>query len=184
VKTVLTVAEYALGFIALAVFAFIIFSTPPTSDAEWRRAFLIGGGLAVVETSILLSRQTPCNRLILAANFWLMAGAAAFLLQQWWWLRLYRGWGAAGLLGTMVLVGIVASAVSPAGFVAEAGPHLAVLQASLVLLGIALFAWAHVAFATTSPRGAYLPILGLAVGNHLLRLWVRRQGAAAQKAKS
>ena len=55
--TVLTVAEYLLGFFAIAAFAAYAFAHGKPADERWQHAFLIGGGLAVLEVGLLVWRR-------------------------------------------------------------------------------------------------------------------------------
>ena len=105
-----------------------------------------------------------------------MAGGLAAYLQQWWWLKAYQQLGEAGLFISMVLVGLAATAFSPAGFVAAVGPRRPVVLASLGLLVavcVALLAAVH--FRGNVKFAAVLPVIALSWLNRLLRRAVARR---------
>lgn len=164
------VAEYLLGFLALAVFAYLAFGRGQPTDQGLVWAFKVSALLAAVETAVLLARPTPANRLILGANAWLIAGGTAAFLEQWWWLLLCQRFGEASLFMAILLVGVLSTAFSPVGFIAKAGPRLAVRRSSLVLLacvGGALAAAVH--FRGQVQYAAVLPVIALSWVNRLLR---------------
>lgn len=142
----LALVEYVLGFLALALFAFMAYGSGPPTDERLLLAFKVSAPVAVVELAVLWWRAAPANRLILGANLWLTAGGLAALLQQWWWLKGYQQFGEAGLFVAMALVGLVTTAFSPAGFVAAVGPRRPVVLASLGLFAVIF----HKAFADIS----------------------------------
>ena len=123
----LAVLEYLLGFLALALFAFLAFGGGPATDDRLLFAFKASAPVAVFELAVLFWRTAPANRLILGANLWLAAGGLAAFLQQWWWLKGYQQLGEASLFISMGIVGLATTALSPAGFVAAAG-HAAPLS--------------------------------------------------------
>lgn len=170
------ILSYLLGFIALATFAAIAFGSGAPTEAIWRKAFLIGGGLAAAELAVLFYLPKPANRLIIAANVYLMCGGLAFALKQWWFLRGYEQFGLTGILLCMLFVGVVSTFVSRAGFVGVAGKPDAVRHASYGLLGLVVLG---IAMAQTFPgihKGVGAAIItGLALSHRALRIWVRRQ---------
>lgn len=166
----LAVLEYLLGFLALALFAFLAFGGGAATDDKLLFAFKASAPVAVVELAVLFWRATPANRLIVGANLWLAAGGLAALLQQWWWLRGYQQLGEASLFISMGIVGLVTTALSPTGFVAATGPRRAVILASLALLAgvlVALAAAAH--FRGNVKYAAVIPVIALSWLNRLLR---------------
>ncbi len=166
----LAVLEYLLGFIALALFAYLAFGRGPSTDESFVFAFKVSSLVAAVELGLLLARQSPANRLIVGANLWLIAGGVAAFLQQWWWLRVYQQFGEASLFAAIFLVGVYFTLSSPTGFIAKQGPKPIVRRASLVLLAavvaallVAIYFRGNVKFA------AVLPIIALSWLNRLLR---------------
>lgn len=97
--------EYLLGFLALALFAYLAFGSATTSDEQFVFAFKASGAVAAAELATLLARATPANRLIIGANIWLIAGGMAALLEQWWFLRTYQQFGEASLFCAMLHAG-------------------------------------------------------------------------------
>jgi hypothetical protein len=176
------VVEYLLGFFALAVFASYAFAAGAPTDERWIAAFKLGGSLALVELTVLLFRQAPANRLILAANLWLVIAAGAAFLEQWWVLLLYQKFGEASLFAAMLTVGVTAMLVSPSGFVAATGKRRDVLLASGVLaLAVAAALCAAVVFRGDVKLAAIAPVIALAWLNRGLRSAVRR-GASQEAA--
>ena len=166
----LAVVEYLVGFIALALFAYLVFGRGPSSDDTFVLAFKASALLAVVELWYLLARAAPANRLILGANIWLITGGVAAFLEQWWWLRIYQQAGEASLFLTMLLVGLVSTFSSPAGFIAKTGPKSSVRHASMVLLtavGCALVVAIY--FRGNVTYAAVIPVITLSWLNRLLR---------------
>ena len=176
-RVIVTVAEYLLGFIALAVFASVAFGSGSPSDVRMVFAFKIAAAIAAVELAVLLRRNKPANRLIIGANIWLLAGGAAAFLEQWWWLRGYQVLGEAGLFAAMAVVGVLTLPL-PNGFVDAAGPRSTVLWCSVALLGcvgICLALAIHVL--GDVKLAAVLPVIGLSWLNRLLRQVVVRSVA-------
>lgn len=172
-KPTFAIVEYLLGFVALALFAFLAFGRGPASDEAFVHAFKVSGLAAAIEVAFLLARTKPANRLILGANIWLIAGATAAHLELWWWLRAYQQFGEASLFASMLLVGLASTWLSPSGFVAKLGPIVQVRRASLLLLASVLVALAvAVYFRGDVKYAAVLPVVLLSWFNRLLRLSV------------
>lgn len=166
----LTILEYLLGFIALALFAYLSFGQGPVTDDKLLHAFKVSGILAIAELAFLISRVKPANRLIIGANLWLIAGALAAYLEQWWWLQLYQRSGEASLFVSILIVGLATTWWSPSGFIAKLGPIAQVRRASLLLLASVLIALAlAVYFRGNVEYAAVLPVVALSWLNRLLR---------------
>jgi hypothetical protein len=179
VNRLIGLIEYLLGFIALTAFGALAFAAAPQTSATWRHAFIVSGAIACVELAILVYRAKPANRLIIGANIWLIAGAAAFLSKQWWLLTFYERWQGISLVGAMFAVGVLTSIFSPAGFVGAIGPKPAVTLTSVALLvatGCVLwFVWQS----SEPPQSTMVaPLVGLALFNRVLRVWVSNRGKA------
>ena len=169
-SVVLAVLEYLVGFLALAFFAYLAFGRGHPTDESFVFAFKVSGVVAAVELALLLARATPANRLILGANIWLIAGSVAAFFEQWWWLRFYQQFGEASLFVSMLLVGLVSTFSSSAGFIAKRGPSPSVLRASLVLLAAVACALAvAIYFRGNVKYAAVIPVIALSWLNRLLR---------------
>ena len=169
----LAVIEYLLGFVALALFAFLAFGRGPATDDGFVHAFKVSGLFAAVEVAALLLRAKPANRLVLGANIWLIAGCLAAYLELWWWLRLYQQFGEASLFVSMLIVGLASTWLSPSGFVAKLGPTSEVRRASLLLLASVLAALVVAMYFRGDVKfAAVLPVIALSWFNRLLRLRV------------
>ena len=174
-SVVVALIEYLLGFLALAFFAFLAFGGGPSTDERLVFAFKASAPVAIVEIVALLWRSAAVNRLILGANLWLVAGGLAAFLEQWWWLRGYQQLGEASLFISMAVVGVATTALSPAGFVAAAGPRRPVVFASLALLAavcLAFFVAVH--FRGNVKFAAVVPLIALSWLNRLLQRAVPR----------
>lgn len=162
--------EYLLGFLALAVFAYLAFAAGPASDERFVHAFKVASVVALLELVALLAREVPANRLIMGANVWLIVGGAAAFLEQWWLLRIYHHFGEASLFASMLLVGVLAMWRTPAGFVGRVGARRVVLQRSwLLLLAVVLALAVAVVFRGNVKVAAVLPVIALSWLNRLLR---------------
>jgi hypothetical protein len=169
-RAALAVVEYLLGFLALAVFATLAFSSSTPSDERFVFAFKVAGCVALAELAVLFYRAAPANRLIVGANLWLLAGCVAAFAEQWWWLKGYQQLGESSLFVSMLLVGLATTAFSPVGFVAAQGERRRVLIASLVLLAAVTAALvASVRFRGAVQWAAVLPVIALSWVNRLLK---------------
>ena len=142
----------------------------PAAGMPWQGPFLLGGGMAVIATGVLLWHKRVLNRLSLGMNLYLMTGAAAFLLQLWGLLRLYGQFKAAGMLAWGIVVGVITLVWSPSGFIGV--PHRnrhAIRRYSwyLLLMAAAAFIISWVFRANLWLAGA-LPFMGLYLGQSLL----------------
>jgi hypothetical protein len=171
-----TILGYLLGFLALATFAMIAFGTGAPDVATWRRAFLIGGTVAVLELGVLFAMAKPANRLVVAANVYLAAGGLAFALQQWWFLKGYERFGLSGILLAMLVVGVVTTFASRAGFVGMHAPQSLIRRASYILLGFVLLGLVCAQAFPSVDKGAGIVIITvLAYSYRAMRNWVSRQ---------
>ena len=170
-RAISAVIEYLLGFLALALFAYLAFGRGTSSDEQFVFAFKAAGAVALAELAVLLRRAAPANRLIVGANLWLIAGGMAAVLEQWWFLRIYQHFGEASLFGAMLLVGVISTAGSSAGFIGKRGAPDKVLRASLILaaaVAVALMTAVH--FRGDVRYAAVLPVIALS----WLGRWLRR----------
>jgi hypothetical protein len=169
-QALLAVIEYLVGFLALAIFASIAFSTANPSDERFLLAFKVGACVAALELGVLAYRSAPANRLILGANLWLVLGGLAAFTEQWWWLEAYKHVGEASLFVSMLLVGVVSTAFSRAGFVAVVGHRRGVIVASLGLLAATFAALlVSVHYRGNANLAGVLPVIALSWLNRLLR---------------
>lgn len=154
-----------LQFAPLSLFATYAFWSGPPAPDRWVAAFQLGAVAALLQLAIVLRQPRPANRLILGANVYLLVAGAAAFAQQWWVLRAYDALREAGILVSMLGVGLVTTIATRAGFVAVPdAPADAVRRASLWLLGATTLAVA-MAFAFRGDRtlAAFLPIFALAM---------------------
>jgi len=173
-SVLVSIVEYLLGFFALAAFAAHAYANGAPTDERFVDAFKLAACLAAVELFLLSRRAAPTNRLIVGANVWLLVGGIAAFAQQWWLLRGYQRMGEASLFLSFLAVGVVATVLTPEGFVAAHGPKRQVVVASVALLVAVLFAlWAAIAFRGDVKFAAVLPVIGLSWLNRGLQRYAR-----------
>ena len=83
-------------FLPLSLFATYASWHGPPADDRWVEAFKLGGISAVIQLGIVLRQRRPADRLMLAANLYLVAGALAAFTRQWWVLGWYGRAGPSG----------------------------------------------------------------------------------------
>ena len=87
-------------FLPLSLFAtYAFWHGTPTND-RWVEAFKLGAVAAAIQLAIVLPRRQPADRLILAANLYLLAGGLAAFTRQWWFLGWYGLVGPSGILSS------------------------------------------------------------------------------------
>lgn len=166
-------------FLPLSLFAGHAFRHGTPTDERWVEAFQLGAAAALLQLAVVLPQRRPANRLVLAANLYLLGGGLAAVTHQWWVLRLYGVLEEAGIFLCMLGVGAVATLASSAGFVAvvEAQPER-VRRASLWLLLATLPALgASLLFRGNRVWAAVVPVVAL---GGLQRLLVHRLRSARQ----
>ncbi|WP_228064379.1 hypothetical protein [Novilysobacter avium] len=159
----------------LSLFAAYAFWNGAPDEQRWREAFQIASIAAVAQLALVLPQPRPANRLVLAANVYLMLGGLAFLLHQWWYLRLYDSLRESAIFIIMLCVGIAATLFTSPGFAAIThAPRHVVMRASISLL-VATALALGISFAFRGDRilAAVVPIICLAV---LQRVLVSRAG--------
>jgi hypothetical protein len=137
--------------------------------------------VALVELLVLFKLPKPANRLIVAANLYLMLGGLAFALKQWWVLGIYEIWALSGILLCMLAVGVLSAVFTTTGFIGAQGRSVRVRQASCLLLAlVALGAlWAKLFPSTPRDTGVVI-ITALALSQRALRAWVQRSAPAPE----
>jgi hypothetical protein len=158
-----------IQFFPLSLFAAYAFWHGAPSDARWVEAFQLGALAAFLQLLVVLPQRRPANRLILAANLYLLVGGGAALFHQWWLLSAYDALKESGIFMFMVAVGLVSTFATPAGFVAVVGPPRDVRSASYWLLAATLLALGvSLIFEGDRTWAAVVPIICLAVLHRLL----------------
>ena len=169
-SAVLSIIEYLLGFIALAVFVAYAYANGLPTVARWESAFKLGAVLAALEIAILSFRKAPMNRLILGGNIWLLAGGLAFIFGQESFLRVYERLGEVSVFVSILAVGIMTTAFSKNGFVGVEASRQAVITQSLWLIAAVIAALCMAVFFKGDVKlAAVLPLTALAFLNRYLR---------------
>lgn len=154
-----------IQFIPLSLFATYAFWNGAPDEHRWEIAFKLASIAALIQLVIILPQSRPANRLVLAANFYLLLGGLAFLTHQWWYLRLYDSLRETAIFVLMMVVGTITTLASRAGYVgAENASERLVIRASLaLLLATAIALVLSVLFRGDRYLAAVWPIVGLAV---------------------
>lgn len=161
-------------FLPLSFFATYAFWHGEPTDDRWMEAFQWGALAALIQLLIVLPQRRPINRLILAANLYLLVGGGAVLTHQWWLLQTYGVLREAGIFIAILIVGIVTTLVSPAGFIATLATQSEVRRASLrLLVAVMLALGMSLVFAGDTTWAAVVPIICLAIFYRVLQVRVR-----------
>ncbi len=166
-------------FFPLSLFATYAFWHGVPDEQRWREAFQLSAVAAVIQLLIVLPQSRPANRLVLAANTYVMLGGIAFMTHQWWFLKLYDSLRESAIFIVMLCVGAMAMLFTKAGYAALSdAPRGTTTRASLWLLGATLLALGtSVLFRGDQTLAAVIPIIALAV---LQRFLVYRAGRPSQ----
>lgn len=168
-------------FLPLSLFATYAFWNGAPDELRWQQAFEIASLAAIAQLAIVLPQPRPVNRLVLAANLYLMLGGLAFLTRQWWYLQIYDALQESAIFVAMLCVGIGATLFTRSGYAALMHtPRHAVIRASLwLLLATVVALGASAIFRGDRNLAAVLPIICLAVLQRVLVARASRQGVAA-----
>jgi len=170
-----------IQFVPLSLFATYAFWNGNPDGNRWETAFELASIAAIVQLLILLPQRRPVNRLVLAANLYLLLGGLAFLGHQWWYLALYDSLRESAIFIFMLIVGVTTTLIGSAGFVGvENSTRSFVLRGSLVLLAATAVALGlSIVFRGDRYLAAVWPIVGLAV---LQRFLIHRAKALPSRA--
>lgn len=159
-----------IQFLPLSLFATYAFWHGTPDDLRWQHAFQLASIAAIVQLAIVLPQPRPANRLVLAANLYLLMGGFAFFAQQWWFLRIYDALRESAIFIIMLIVGVATTLGSRAGFVAARSvPRASVVRASLWLLAATALALVmSVCYRGDRYLAAVYPIIALAVLHRIL----------------
>ena len=120
-----------------------------SGSVDLRRAtqgFLWAALLSLPIMGVLLGKRYLLNPILVGTNLWLWLGAAAFNL-KWGFLSAWLSeLQAAGLFAAVLLVGLLAIFIVPAGFIGSPSPNRSwVRRTSWLLLALTVlaFAWAY-----------------------------------------
>lgn len=152
-------------FLPLSLFATYAAWHGGPEEQRWREAFEVGSVAALIQLVIVMLQPRPVNRLVLAANIYIMLGGLAYLTKQWWFLKIYDALRESAIFVTMLGVGVVTTVFTRPGYAAVTdAPRPAAVHASLWLLAAtALALGVSFLFHGNRTLAAVLPIVGLAV---------------------
>jgi hypothetical protein len=166
-------------FFPLSLFASYAFWYGAPDEARWREAFQLASLAALLQLAIVLPQCRPASRLVLAVNFYLLLGGIAFMAHQWWFLQLYDVLRESAIFISMLVVGVVTTIGSPAGFIAsQVAPRAAIIRASgLLLAATAVGLIMSVVFRGDRYLAAVFPIVALAILQRVLMHRLNRKYA-------
>jgi hypothetical protein len=165
-----------IQFLPLSLFASYAFWYGAPSNERWVEAFTIGALAAAIQLLIVLSRGRPANRLVLGANLYLLVGGIAATARQWWLLGVYGRLTETGIFLSILTVGVLATLLTPAGFVGVRGANVQAVRwySAWLLMATLVATAASVAFRGNRTWSAVVPLIGLAL---LQRVFARRLSA-------
>ena len=167
-----------IQFFPLSSFATFAFWSGVPSNARWLEAFQLGALLGLIQLAFLLPQKEPLNRLVLAANIYLILGGIAVFFQQWWYLKLYGLLRETAIILLMVIIGFITTFTSSSGFIAIEGStrkhSVYLLIATILMLPFAIY------FEGNRIYAAVLPIIFLALLQRYLS-HVTKEKPVAQK---
>jgi len=144
----------------------IVFLYSYQAYGDWVPAFKSGGIAAFIMLIASLFAERIIDRALLSINCFLLGGAAMFLFDIGWLQNLYQHSAQTTIFLWLLLIGIVTTVVSPAGFVGFKDTHdrAKVIRLSLYFLAaVCLATFVSFYFRGDNLRGFILPWLGIVV---------------------
>lgn len=159
------------AFFPLLVFVTYALWNGPPPEARWLAAYKIASPLALAQLAWSGRSPAPISRLLLGANLYLLVGGLCAWLNIFEGLRLLATLKGAGVLLSIMVVGIFLTFGSRAGFVgAKHGDRKQIFRNSLWLLMATLLAFGVAMAFRESPRyGTAIPLVVLVVLNRVFR---------------
>ena len=162
-----------LEFVPLIIyFTFARAGNADGAGRQWEIAFVFSGILSVATLAVLMRHKAYIlNRVMLGTNLFLISGAVAVLTRFSLMLDFYRRTNPAPLFAWIIAVGVVASLISPYGFVGIPDPDVKrkflhstlLLAAAGAALGISILFHGQIVYADI------LPFIGLFIVNDRLQ---------------
>jgi hypothetical protein len=158
-----------LQLLPVVTLAFPIVTSGVVDLASLGPAFAVAAVLAVGVTAAVAGTGRVLNPILLGTNLWLALGAVAFNVPVAPLAEAIASTQAFGLFVCAGLVGIVATAAAPVGYVGARGEPTQVRRASYVLLALTAvaIAWAW-GFRADVRLGGGLPFIALNVARRVL----------------
>lgn len=166
-KILIRFFSFFIQFLPLSAFAIYAFWNGEPEGLRWSNAYAFGSILALLQFIIFFFLKRPSNRLILAANLYLLLGGLAVLLKQWWFFQIYGALRESAILLSMSVVGIFTTLFTPAGFIGIRNSNFKKTKQYSFLLLALTFAAFCISFANRGNTlfGATIPIIVLALSN-------------------
>ncbi|WP_458776760.1 hypothetical protein [Desulforhopalus sp. 52FAK] len=161
-----------IQFVPLSIFLAITRWPDGSDSPNWKMAFIVGGGIALVETILLSRRKNTFNRFILAVNVFLFVGGMGFLLSIGPILSMYKNLMQSALFSSLIVVGLLTTFFSAHGFIGVEHPNRKlVINRSIYLLLASLFAFSFsLFFRGNTLLSGILPFISLLFFGKILRL--------------
>lgn len=171
--------------VSLTVFLLYIHLADMSQRADWLLPYLLASAAGVGAMVYMYWRGLILNRLFVGITLYFCSGLIG-LLTGWDWLnQTYGELGAVAMLGWILLAGLIASFISPYGFLGVKTPgYFSVIGGSLLLLLAGLLATAaSFSFMDNKLLGEWLPFIFLfSIRSLLLQLDKKMLSAAATAA--
>jgi hypothetical protein len=185
-KTIFNVGRFLLQFVSLGVFLRVAFHNGSPQPSDWLNAFLFGGAAAVFQTMLLIffSHGYPLNRIILGVNLYLIVGGAAVLTGQMALLETFNSLKESGIFLCMLVIGVVTTTASKAGFVGAAGifkprdiRYYSIWLLFFVFVAVVASFW----FRGQMMISAAIPLIALSVATRFFKVLLKRNSTIRSK---
>ncbi|WP_020394785.1 hypothetical protein [Thiolinea disciformis] len=149
-KRISSILKFLLQFFPLTVFLKVAFHSGAPQAGDWLNAFMWAGAAAILQLVLLLffTRGEPLNRLVVSINVYFILGGIAVLTNQIGFLEILNKLKESGIFLCMLVVGIVTTFASKAGFVgivdfSRQGDirHYSLVLIMLTAVGLVLSFW-------------------------------------------
>jgi hypothetical protein len=171
--------------LSLTIFLLYINLADLNTRADWLLPYLLASAAGVGAIAYLYWRGLIFNRLFIGITLYFCSGLAGLVIGWDWLNQTYGELGAVAMLGWILLAGLVASFMSPYGFLGVKTPgYFSVIGGSFLLLLAGLLATAAAAsFMGNNVLGEWLPFIFLfSIRSLLLQLDKKMLSAAATAA--
>lgn len=180
-----SILDHSIESLSLTIFLLYIHLADLDARADWLLPYLLASTAGVGAMVYVYRRGLILNRLFVGITLYFCSGLVG-LITGWDWLnQTYGDLGAVAMLGWILLAGLIASLISPYGFLGVKTPgYFSVIGGSLLLLVAGLLATAAAAnFMDNKLLGEWLPfIFFFSIRSLLLQLDKKMLSAAATAA--
>jgi len=158
-----SIFDQCIESLSLTVFLLYIHLADMNARADWLLPYLLASAVGLGAIVYMYRRGLILNRLFVGITLYFCSGFVG-LITGWDWLNKgYGELGALAMLGWILLAGLVASFISPYGFLGIKSPgYFSIMGGSLLLLLAGLIAAvAAASFMNNKLLGEWLPFIFL-----------------------